>query len=115
VDEAEELCDRIAILHRGRVVAAGTPGEPMARSSKPVRIRFSADQNDLSWLAGVPTSATSRSGTAVSRSAAPVPCWALVAAELVARGIVPADLRADQASLEDVYLELSAQAKKVAA
>jgi ABC-2 type transport system ATP-binding protein len=27
MEEAERLCDRIAILDAGRVVAAGTPGE----------------------------------------------------------------------------------------
>jgi ABC-2 type transport system ATP-binding protein len=37
------------------------------------------------------------------------PVLALVAAELVARGIVPADLRADQATLEDVFLRLTDQ------
>jgi ABC-2 type transport system ATP-binding protein len=25
--EAEELCDRVAVLHRGKVVALGTPAE----------------------------------------------------------------------------------------
>jgi ABC-2 type transport system ATP-binding protein len=37
------------------------------------------------------------------------PVLALVAAELVARGIVPADLRADRATLEDVFLRLTDQ------
>jgi ABC-2 type transport system ATP-binding protein len=37
------------------------------------------------------------------------PVLALVAAELVARGIVPTDLRADQATLEDVFLRLTDQ------
>src|SRR3954452_10415207 len=33
IAEAEHLCDRIAILHRGRVVAAGTPRELIAQST----------------------------------------------------------------------------------
>lgn len=114
MDEAEELCDRIAILQRGRIVSAGTPGELIARSSKPVRIRFSADHKDHSWLANVDyvSDVSQRNGRVEVGGSGPV--LALVAAELVARGIVPADLRADRASLEDAYLELSGQAKGVA-
>jgi ABC-2 type transport system ATP-binding protein len=37
------------------------------------------------------------------------PVLALVAAELVARGIVPDDLRVEQATLEDVFLRLTDQ------
>lgn len=37
------------------------------------------------------------------------PVLATVAAALVARGIVPADLRVEQPSLEDVYLDLIAE------
>ncbi|MEU8652769.1 ABC transporter ATP-binding protein [Streptomyces sp. NPDC048737] len=38
LDEAENLADRIAIMHEGRIVAAGTPAEVTA--SRPARIRF---------------------------------------------------------------------------
>ena len=34
--EAEELCDRIAIIHRGRIVALGSPGELKALASDEV-------------------------------------------------------------------------------
>jgi ABC-2 type transport system ATP-binding protein len=33
LDEAEQLCDRIAIIDRGRVIAAGAPRELMAQSA----------------------------------------------------------------------------------
>jgi ABC-2 type transport system ATP-binding protein len=35
MDEADALCDRIAILHRGRVVAQGTPAELKASLGRP--------------------------------------------------------------------------------
>ncbi|MGV9248665.1 ABC transporter ATP-binding protein [Streptomyces sp. NPDC003710] len=38
LDEAENLADRIAIMHEGRIVAGGTPAEVTA--SQPSRIRF---------------------------------------------------------------------------
>ncbi|MFF9647864.1 ATP-binding cassette domain-containing protein [Streptomyces sp. NPDC014622] len=38
LEEAESLADRLAIMHRGRIVTAGTPAEVTA--SRPARIRF---------------------------------------------------------------------------
>jgi ABC-2 type transport system ATP-binding protein len=38
LDEAEALADRLAIMHRGRIVASGTPAEVTA--ARPARIRF---------------------------------------------------------------------------
>ncbi|ORT54699.1 ABC transporter ATP-binding protein [Streptomyces sp. CB03238] len=38
LEEAEALADRLAIMHRGRVVTAGTPAEVTA--GRPARIRF---------------------------------------------------------------------------
>ncbi|MFD5426279.1 ABC transporter ATP-binding protein [Streptomyces sp. NPDC127084] len=38
MEEAEALADRLAIMHRGRIVATGTPEEVSA--SRPARIRF---------------------------------------------------------------------------
>ena len=38
LDEAEQLCDRIAIIDHGRVIAAGSPGELMARSAALPRV-----------------------------------------------------------------------------
>ena len=33
IDEAEQLCDRIAIIDRGRIIAAGLPRDLIAESS----------------------------------------------------------------------------------
>ena len=38
LEEAEELADRLAIMHEGRIVAAGTPAQVTA--SQPSRISF---------------------------------------------------------------------------
>ncbi|MFI1394679.1 ABC transporter ATP-binding protein [Streptomyces sp. NPDC020681] len=38
LEEAESLADRLAIMHRGRIVTAGTPAEVTAE--RPARIRF---------------------------------------------------------------------------
>jgi ABC-2 type transport system ATP-binding protein len=47
LEEAEELADRLAIMHEGRIAAAGTPQEVMAR--RPSRIRFRLPEGTARW------------------------------------------------------------------
>jgi ABC-2 type transport system ATP-binding protein len=48
IDEAATLCDRIAIVDHGQVVATGTPGELVKRAGISPRIQFrTARQTDL--------------------------------------------------------------------
>ena len=55
IEEAHALCDRIAILHRGRIVAAGTPDELIARSPSHTRLIVRAAQKlDPAALAALP-------------------------------------------------------------
>jgi ABC-2 type transport system ATP-binding protein len=42
LEEAELLADQVAIIHQGRIIAAGTPNEIIAAHGKPERIRFQA-------------------------------------------------------------------------
>jgi len=54
MDEAELLCDRLAVVDQGRVVASGTAQELIAGSYAGIQIRFSThEQTDLSWLGSV--------------------------------------------------------------
>jgi ABC-2 type transport system ATP-binding protein len=109
MDEAEQLCDRIAVIDGGRVVATDTPQGLIARFGGPIRISFTADGHDVRFLEGVAhVQAVRRRGQRIEAEGTG-PVLALVAAELVARGILPADLRADQATLEDVFLRLTDQ------
>jgi ABC-2 type transport system ATP-binding protein len=109
MDEAEQLCDRIAVIDGGRVVATDTPQGLISRFGGPTRISFTADGHDMGFLQGVAqVQAVRRRGERIEAEGTG-PVLALVAAELVARGIVPADLRADQATLEDVFLRLTDQ------
>ena len=108
MEEAERLCDRVAVVDRGRVVATGTPRGLIAAEPDAIRVRFSAPPDaDLGFLAGIePVASVRRDGEAVEvdgRGAV----LALVAAALVDHGIVPDDLRADRPTLEDVFLRLT--------
>jgi ABC-2 type transport system ATP-binding protein len=105
MDEVEQLCDRVVIIDHGRVLAQGTPHQLVSAANDTVTVRFSTEL-DVSWLEQL------RHVTSVQRQGPAVevlgtgPVLALVASALVERGILPDDLRADRASLEDVYLDL---------
>lgn len=107
--EAEHLCDRLIVIDRGRVVASGTAQQLVTRYDGVVQVRFSTDDSDISWLEGVDhVERVTRSGNDVLVHGKG-PVLAVVAASLVGKGILPADLRACRPSLEDVYLALTGQ------
>ncbi len=107
MDEAENLCDRVAIVDKGKIVASDTPQGLIASHATAVRVIFSTDRSDLDWLKKVPgVNTINQQGTrfVVEGSG---PLLALVAAALVEHNIVPLDLRSEQPSLEDVFLKVT--------
>lgn len=107
MDEAEELCDRLAIIDAGRLVALDSPQALISRFGGPRTVRFSAEGADLAWLEHMPNvQQVTRHGPRVEVLGTG-PVVALVAAELVGRGIVPEDLRVAQPTLEDAFLRLT--------
>jgi len=110
MDEAENLCDRVAIVDRGKIVAADTPQGLIARHTSEVHVIFSTENTDLPWLEKVPgVKKVVRQGLKVEVEGSG-PLLALVAAALVAHGIVPPDLRVEQPTLEDVFLKVTGHA-----
>ncbi len=107
MDEAEYLCDRVAIVDQGRVVALGTPRAIVDSLTVPLYVRFSTDCSDLSWLTGLPeVQKVSRHGEHVEVVGTGA-VLALVAADLVQHGIVPADLRVERPTLEDAFIAIT--------
>lgn len=107
MDEAEYLCDRLAVVDQGRVIALDTPQGLVDSLGLPVVVRFSTDVEDLGWLEELEVvDSISRQGNAVEVLGTG-PVLALVAAELVAHGIVPVDLRVDRPTVEDAFLSLT--------
>lgn len=108
MDEAERLCDRVVVIDDHTVIASGSPAQLVASSRRSGDVTFSTD-DDVSFLDAVPgVDRVARAGPNVTVTGSG-PLLALVAAALVNRGIVPADLDGNRASLEDVYLDLIAQ------
>lgn len=108
MEEAERLCDRIALIDRGRVVAVDTPAGLVARVDAEQRVRFrpSAPVDDALLLALPEVREVSRSGDHVTVSGTG-DLAASVTLALAGHQIVPADLRIEQATLDDAFLALT--------
>ncbi|CAN5189078.1 ABC transporter ATP-binding protein [soil metagenome] len=104
MEEAERLCDRVAIIDAGRIVEQGSPKELVAALALQSRIRFSANGSELAFLDGVPgvTRVALEGDEVVVHGRGPI--MARVASALADHEIHPLDLRSEQASLEDVFL-----------
>jgi ABC-2 type transport system ATP-binding protein len=110
MDEAENLCDRLAIVDRGKIIAADSPQGLIARHTSEVRVIFTTDRSGLDWLETINgVSKITKNGPRVEVEGTG-PVLALVAAALVEHGVVPADLHVEQPSLEDVFLKLTGHA-----
>jgi ABC-2 type transport system ATP-binding protein len=107
MEEAERLCDRLAIMDRGRIVATGTPQGLISAEPAGVRVLFSTTVKDLGFLKKVDHVERVRREGDRAEVEGSGPVLALVAAELVKHGIVPNDLRVERPTLEDVFLRLT--------
>ena len=105
MDEAERLCDRLAVIREGRVVATGTPGQLVAEHSGEVAITFSAPGSipALDVIPGVVS--VQRRGTSVVVRGESV-IVTRVGRVLSEAGIEPTDMAVVRPGLEDVYLRL---------
>ncbi len=108
MEEAERLCDRVALIDRGRVIALGHPaalGEQAARSKR-VRLRSPGSRGEeLLW--GLPeVSAVEHHGPDVVVYGSGDLVTAIVLA-LDRAGIRAEGIRPEEASLEDAFLALT--------
>jgi ABC-2 type transport system ATP-binding protein len=113
MEEAEILCDRLAIMDHGRILEMGTVDELISKRFKERAVRFdridSIDDADLAGLAAV--SSVKHDDDAVLLYSGDVA--ATVGALLAlteARGVEPQNLGIRRATLEDVFLELTGRA-----
>jgi ABC-2 type transport system ATP-binding protein len=89
LDEAEQLADRVAVLHRGEIVKEGTPAE-LTGGAVETEIRYRVGGDNV-----------------VERTSEPTRRLYELAGEALARGDELEALEVRRPTLEDVYLELT--------
>jgi ABC-2 type transport system ATP-binding protein len=107
MEEAERLCDRVALLHRGRVVVLDTPAA-LASGTGGQRVSFVADDLDeqsLRALDGIGDIA--RHGDRITITGTG-DLLATVVAELVRQRVIPRQTQVHQSTLDDAFVALTA-------
>jgi ABC-2 type transport system ATP-binding protein len=112
MEEAEKLCDRIAILDHGKIVALDTPANLIRGLRVEQRVVFSVDgalpAGFEKALAG--TARLEVQGERVTihgKDSQKVPLVSQVVSLLGSQGVQFRDLRTEQPNLEDVFLSLT--------
>jgi ABC-2 type transport system ATP-binding protein len=114
MDEAQRLCDRVAVMVGGRVVALGAPSQLVSAHGGGTRVRFSlarsAEMPDLDRVPGV-LKVSRRDGRVEVRGTGPFLVG--LGHALACSGLADVELSVDQPSLEDVYVRLVAAGQPI--
>jgi ABC-2 type transport system ATP-binding protein len=111
IEEAERLCDRVAIVDRGRIIALDTPKRLMAATELDHRVEFvvdgALDVAGLEALPGVSQAVSDGPGeyTLFTRQVQPAVKALMDLSE--ARGVPLRGLSVEGATLEDVFIHLT--------
>jgi ABC-2 type transport system ATP-binding protein len=112
MDEAERLCDRVAVMDHGRIIALGTPPELISSIGGEHIVEFAVSPNpplDPAILTAIPGVHSHRiyaglHQLSVSELHAVVP---RIFEALAGRGLPLTDFRTHSATLEDVFVSLT--------
>jgi ABC-2 type transport system ATP-binding protein len=109
MEEAEKLCDRVAILEHGRVIAVGSPEELVRRHCPQRTVVFTTEQIERAALfAEVPgTDEVEVDGSTVTLRGQGEDFVSAVIHRIAESGVRVADFRTVLPSLEDVFLKLT--------
>ncbi len=112
MEEAERLCDRVAILDHGKIVAMDTPAALIRSLDMEERVIFSIDGSlsadfEKALSGDIDLKVDGNRVTIQARNGRQVPLVSEVVNLLTAQGIPFRDLRTEQPNLEDVFLSLT--------
>ena len=110
IEEAEQLCDRIAVIHRGQIIATGAPHELVGRSTAMQTVSLATvpplSGVALAALPGVQDLVCEGSRARFTTSTVNRTVGDLMSL-IEARGVAISDLQVRRATLEDVFIELT--------
>ena len=112
IEEAEKLCDRVAIIDAGKIVAIGTPRELQEKSANQSAIEISLShpwQNGAlpDWPLAIRTSLSEDRKQIVVNSSRPARTLVEMVKWIDAQGLEMDDVRLSRPTLEDVFIELT--------
>ena len=111
MEEAERLCDRVAIMDHGKVISQGTPRELIASIGVEHVVEFSAGSTtlDLAAVAHIPgvRDVRSENGSVLMQVTELHQAVPALLAELGRQGVPLTELRTHSATLEDVFVHLT--------
>jgi ABC-2 type transport system ATP-binding protein len=93
LDEAQALCDRVAIIKDGRILAVGAPAELGVGAATRYRVSWRGEEGEMQ----------------TRETDDPTALLHQLTSAALARGTGVSDLSVSRPSLEDVYLELTAE------
>lgn len=108
LEEVQTLADRVIVLHRGRVIASGTPDELRGAAPPDTTISFRVPPA-LSLPSGPWVEEEALAGRTVLSTAVPMAALERLVSWAVREGIELDDLEVRRPSLEDAYFALTTQ------
>jgi ABC-2 type transport system ATP-binding protein len=112
LDEAERLCDRVAIVHAGRIVALDTPVALLAQLGREI-IELRVQDDPAAALASLQTSGVAGADAFAIGSTLTIPLHDRSAREAVDRidtaGVETTSVTTRAPTLDDVYLQLTGE------
>jgi ABC-2 type transport system ATP-binding protein len=110
MDEAQTLCDRVAIIDRGRIIATGTPEQLIAQSAASTAVSFTTvGPVAAALLTAVPglEDVQQQAEFVRFRTASLARTLADLMSRLAAANVEITELHVQKGTLEDVFLELT--------
>ncbi len=112
IEEAERLCDRVAIVDEGRIIAIGSPREIQQRTMghSVIDLRFAAPPQHIPEAQRIQAERVSASEDGLGLTVSclrPARTLIELLRALEQQGIEPIDLQLKRPTLEDVFLEMT--------
>ena len=117
LDEAQKLCDRVAILEHGKLVALGTPAELARKLGRSQRLELQVARGDeetaLRLLQEAPGVSVSRENGAIIAAGAGGETIPALVTSLASAGVRIYRVAPQEASLEDIYFALHGEQEEM--
>ena len=109
LNEAEKICDRVAVLRQGQIIAMGTPAElEVRKQGELIDVVANEISDDALTLVGRLDGVTNvcRSATGLTVQTSPGFSSSLLTTTLVQAGVRVDEIKKEKATLEDAFIEL---------